>query len=126
MRKARDLAKVVGQIGVHHDDVVPVGDVEAGEIRASVTSARLLDDDSSCTARKIPAAVGGAIVHDDDLAGEPALLQHTLRTSDAFHDGLSLVEARNDDGYATADWSCCGHGHGLGSKDMGHARLHRL
>ena len=40
----RDLAEVVGEVGVDHDDVVAPRGREAGEVGAAVAAARLVDD----------------------------------------------------------------------------------
>ena len=70
VHEARDLAEVVRQVGVDHDDVVAAGGGQPGEVRAPVAAPPLLDDQGSGGARELAAAVRRAVVDDDHLAGQ--------------------------------------------------------
>ena len=68
--EARNLVEVVREVGVGHDDVVATRRVEPRQVRAAVASARLVDDACAGRSRQLGAAVVGAVVDDDHLAGE--------------------------------------------------------
>ena len=110
LHEARDLAEVVREVGVDHDDVVAVRRREAGQVGAAVAAPRLVDHDRPGGASEIAAAVGRAVVDDDDLAVEVVLVEHRARGRHALRDRLGLVEARNDDG--DAGRRRCGDGDG--------------
>ena len=100
LHEARDLAEVVGEIGVDHDDVVALGGREPRQIRAPVATPPLLDDRGAGGSRKLAAPVGRAVVDDDHLTRETALLEHGASAADALADRLRLVQTRDDDGDA--------------------------
>ena len=111
VNEARNLAEVVREVGVHHDDVVAAGSGQPGQIRAPVAASPLLDHEGTGRPREIAAAVGRAVVDDDHLAQEAVFLEHRARRGDALGDRLRLVEAGDDDGYPTRRRRCCSHGH---------------
>ena len=96
-QEARDLAEVVGQVGVGHHDVAPAGGAEAGHVGVAVAAAALVDDAGAGLDRQCRAVVVGVVVGDDDLAGDPVLGQRGERPGDAALDVRGLVEARDDD-----------------------------
>src|SRR5439155_10995065 len=100
--EVRDLAEVVRQIRVDHDDVIALRSVEACEIRAAVSTARLEDDVRAGRACEVAAAVARAVVDDDHLPVETAFLEHGTRASHAFRDRLRFVETGDDDGRTCA------------------------
>ncbi len=109
--EARNLAEVVGEVGVDHDDVVAARSRQSGQIRAPVAAPRLVDDQRAGGARELAAAVRRAVVDDDHLAREAVLLEHGPRARDALGDRLRLVEAGDDDGHTTRRRRFWGDGH---------------
>jgi hypothetical protein len=95
--EAGDVAEVVGQIGVRHDDVLAAGGAEAGQVGGAVPAARLVHDAGAGLGCEFGGAVARAVVGDDDLAVEGVGLQRVPCASDALGDRLGLVEARNHD-----------------------------
>ena len=95
-----DVAEVVGQIGVGHHDVLALGGREPGQVGAAEAAARLVNHMAPGRLGQAGAVVLGAVVGHDHLAREPALGQRTAGGSDAFLDGVGLVEAGDDDGDA--------------------------
>jgi hypothetical protein len=91
--ESRDLAEVVGQVGVSHHDPVAAGGVETSEVGAAVAAARLADDAGARQSGEVRAAVGGAVVDDDHLARDVVLLEHRARRAHAALDRLCLVQA---------------------------------
>ena len=70
--EARDLGEVVRQVGVGHHDVLAARRAEAGQIGAAVAALGLVDDARSGRRGELGAAVGRAVVGDDDLARDAA------------------------------------------------------
>ena len=97
LEEARDLAEVVGEVGVGHDDVAAAGGGEAGHVGVAVAAAALVDDAGAGLQRERGRVVLGVVVGDDDLAGDAVLGQRRERPGDAALDVVGLVEARDDD-----------------------------
>ena len=102
--EARDLVEVVGEVGVGHHDVV------ARARRRSRPGRRCRSRGAARATTRAPAARGelgaavlGAVVGDDDLAGDAVLVEHA-RARGVTHslDVLRLVEARDHDRHAAA------------------------
>ena len=72
--EARDLAEVVGEVGVGHHDVAAARGGEAGQVGAAVAAPRLVHDARAGRGGELGAAVLGGVVGDDDLAGDAALV----------------------------------------------------
>ena len=88
--------------GIAHHQIAAIGLVETADQRRAVALARHVDHAGAKAAGQLLAAVGRAVVGDDDLAGEavdpfdPG--QRLARVGDAMGEGLDLVEAGHDDG----------------------------
>ena len=77
--EARDVAEVVGQVGVGHHDVLAARGGEAGEVGAAVAAPRLVHHERAGVARELRAAVVGAVVGDDHLAVPALALERLAR-----------------------------------------------
>jgi len=95
--RSRDLAEVVGEVGVGHHDVLAAGSREAGEIGAAVAAPALEDHPRAGRRRKFRAAVLRGVVDDEHLAADPARQQRLAGGTDALLDVLLLVQARDHD-----------------------------
>ncbi len=92
-----DLLEVVREVRVDHDDVVAAGGREAGEVRAPVPAPGLVHDRRAGGGGELGAAVLRAVVDDDHLAREPAVLEDAARPAHALVDVLLLVETGDHD-----------------------------
>ncbi len=99
-QEPRYFRKVVGQVRVGHHDGAAAGGPQAGQIRRAIPAARLVDDACTRGCGKASAAILRAVVDDDDLADDLALVQGTHGSQDALGDRLGLIEARDQDGKA--------------------------
>src|SRR6266545_60124 len=125
--ETRNLAEVVREVGIDHDDEVALGGGEAGEIRASIAATRLLDHEGARSTREIAAAVRRAVVDDDDFACKSALVEDGAGPGHAFRDRLRLVQARDHDGHARLDLVVTRTALGLPAWEyLRRAGLHRL
>ena len=97
-QEARDLAEVVGQVGVRHQDVAALGGAEAGHVGVAVAAAALVDDAGAGGDRDRGAVVVGVVVGDDHLAVDAVLGHGGAGPGDAALDVRGLVEARDHDG----------------------------
>src|SRR3954452_2929482 len=95
--EARDLAEVVGQVGVAHDDVLAASGAEARQVGGAVAAARLVHDARAGLGREARGVVVGVVVGDNNLAWEPGLSERCERAPDDFLDVVALVEAGDHD-----------------------------
>ena len=93
----RDLGEVVGQIGIGHDDVLALGDGEAGQVCAAIAALGLADHVRAGRLRQRGASVFGVVVGDDHLAGEVGVTERLPGPLHAFLDVVGLVQARDHD-----------------------------
>ncbi len=93
-----ELGCVVGQVSVEHHDVGAAGSGEPGEVGIPVAPLRLFDHGGAGRRGKLAAAVGGAVVHHDDLPRVAARVESARSRADACLDGLRLVQTRNHHG----------------------------
>ncbi len=97
--EARDLAEVVGEIGVGHHDVLAPSGGEARQIGASVAASGLEDDPCAGRLRDLGTAILRVVVDHEHLAVESACLQRGARVADALLDVLLLVQAGDHHGH---------------------------
>jgi hypothetical protein len=97
LHEARDLAEVVREVGVGHDDVMALRHAEPGQVGASVAAAGLVDHARAGACRDRAAAVPRPVVHHDHLAVEAARVQRGASAPNALADVLCLVEAGQHD-----------------------------
>ena len=74
--EVRDLAEVVGEIGVGHHDVATSCHSEPRHVGASIAPLWLVDHDRTRRAGKTGTAVVGVVVGDDDLARDAVVGEH--------------------------------------------------
>ena len=91
--EARDVAEVVGEVGVGHHDVAALGGGEAGEVGAPVATAALGDHARPGVLGEPRRVVLGAVVHHEHLAPLPHAVERLTRRVDARLDVLGLVQA---------------------------------
>jgi hypothetical protein len=114
-----EIGEVVAVIGVAHDDIAAKRRLDSGRERGAVATHGDGHDPRPLTLGDLPAAVGRAVVGDDDFANDPRALQETLCLADAGGERLGLVEAGHQDGELEfgqanrpggrcADYSGCG------------------
>src|SRR5439155_6875400 len=96
--ESRERVERVGPVRVAHDDVLAARVREAGEVRAAVAAARLLDDGRSVGGRDLRGLVARPVVDDDHLSVAARRLDPPPRLVDDRADRLLLVEAGDDDG----------------------------
>ena len=96
LHKPRDVGEVIGQVRVGHDDVLALGCGESGEVGAAVTAPLFVDDPRAGLLGQLRAAVGRAVVGDDDLA-LVAVLAERLPCAPSCFDRLRLVQAGDHD-----------------------------
>jgi hypothetical protein len=96
LEKARDLLEVIGQVGVGHHHVAPLGGAEACQVGAAIPSAWLVGDVRAGARGDLGAAVVGAVVGHHDLAGDARLVHGTTCPHDALLDRPGLVQAGDD------------------------------
>ena len=92
-----DVAKIVGQVAIAHDDVIAldVGQrVDVGSAQATLGGAQ---DLGAVFLGNLGRPVGGA-VDDEDLPPHPRFLQTFPAPIHEFANDQLFVEARNDDG----------------------------
>ena len=97
LEEARDLAEVVGQVGVGHDDVAALGGGEAGHVGVAVAAAALADEAGAGGERERGGLVLGVVVGHHDLAADAVLGHGGAGPGDAALDVGGLVEARDHD-----------------------------
>ena len=99
LHEARDLVEVVGEVGIRHHDVACRGRRRSrpGRRCRSPGAARARPS-APASGGQLGAAVLGAVVGHDDLAGDPVVVQHRLgaRVTQSL-DRLRLVETGDDD-----------------------------
>ncbi len=92
------------QVAIHGDDVVAAGVVEAGGQGGSLAevSAQFYHRNPAVHrrdfAQQVKRAVGGTVIHQDQLEALPADLHYCFQTIVEIGDVLLLVVQRNDDG----------------------------
>ena len=108
--EARDLAEVVREVGVGHDDVAPARGGEARQVGAAVAAARLVHHARAGGRGQLGAAVLGRVVGDDHLARDARLVQrprarsvtHRSMLSASFRQGMTTETTTSSSGSASA------------------------
>ena len=110
LEEARDLAEVVGQVGVGHHDVAAAGGGEAGHVGVAVAAAALVDDAGAGGERERGGVVLGVVVGHDDLAAD-AVLGHAWCSAQVTQRSMFSASLRH--GMTTLTSSSSSGGRGL-------------
>ena len=93
--------EVIGAVRVAHDEIAATRGFHSGDESGAVSALGHRDHARAGSARERLAAVGAAVVGDDDLAieteADPDRLDRLARPVDACRDRRRLVQARHDD-----------------------------
>jgi hypothetical protein len=93
-----EAGEVVAVVGIAHDDVTATCRLNADGKRRAVPPQSNGHHPRAVTLRDLLAAVGRAVVGNEDFARDPRPLEETLRLADAGRKRLGLIEARHQDG----------------------------
>jgi len=86
---------IIGQISIHHDDIVSPGLIKAGQVGVPVSQLIRLYNPCPAGAGQVGSIIGGA-VRDQDLAIQLHLEEDLLGSLDALTDGRGFISGGND------------------------------
>ena len=92
-----ELSQIVAAIGIREDDHLSGGGLHPSPDGPSIATSRLEQNRGAGGLRRGWAAVAGAVVHDDHLAGEPSDTETFQRLLNHNHHTAQFVEAGQDD-----------------------------
>ena len=95
--KRVERGKIVGIVGVAHDDVAAVGGLDAADQGRAITALRDRHHAGAMRPGDVLRAVGGAVVGDHHLADHAGAFEVAHRLVDAYGKRLGLVQAGHQD-----------------------------